>query len=136
MRSYSRSRAGSACPTYTRRRYRASRIVAFSDCARRSASFGSLIRRRLEQGDVDSLGPLVAGLGVVGDLGPLGERLEAVAADAAVVDEQILAAVVGRDEAEALVVVEPLHGSGRHDDASCVGELRTRETHCGDDGGR
>src|SRR5215216_8126066 len=69
---------------------------------------------RLLRGDVDGLGALVAGLGVVGDLRALGQRLEAVGVDAGVVDEQVLATLVGRDEAEALVVVEPLHGSGRH----------------------
>src|SRR5687768_12279625 len=43
----------------------------------------------------------------------LGERLEAAALDGRVVDEEILAAVLGRDEAEALGVVEPLDGAGR-----------------------
>src|SRR5687768_16326525 len=43
----------------------------------------------------------------------LGERLEAVAGDGAVVDEAVLLTVVGRDEAEALRVVEPLHFAGR-----------------------
>src|SRR3954466_6745539 len=72
------------------------------------------IAPRLERGDVDGLGPLVAGLGVVGDLRALGERLEAARVDAGVVDEQGLATLVRRDEAEALVVVEPLNGSGCH----------------------
>src|SRR4051812_18440082 len=70
---------------------------------------------RLKRGDVDGLRALVAGLGVVGDLRVLGQRLEAVGVDAGVVDEEVLATVVGRDEAEALVVVEPLDGSGSHD---------------------
>jgi hypothetical protein len=43
----------------------------------------------------------------------LGERLEAAALDGRVVDEAILAAVLGGDEAEALGVVEPLDGTGR-----------------------
>src|SRR4051812_33806660 len=60
---------------------------------------------------VGALGPV---LGVVADLRALGERLEAVAGDARVVHEQVLALVVGRDEPEALIVVEPLHGSGCH----------------------
>src|SRR5262249_24129845 len=68
--------------------------------------------RSLERDDVDGLRALVAGLGVVGDLRPLGERLVAVAIDAGVVDEQVLAGLIGRDEAEALVVAEPLHCSG------------------------
>src|SRR5205085_1206973 len=37
------------------------------------------------------------------------ERLEAAALNGRVVHEQVFAAVLGRDEAEALVVVEPLH---------------------------
>src|SRR5215217_6466086 len=43
----------------------------------------------------------------------LGQALEAVALDGAVVHEAILAVVVGRDEAEALGVVEPLDLAGR-----------------------
>src|SRR5688500_11339134 len=46
------------------------------------------------------------------------ERLEAPALDGGVVDEQVLASVLGRDEAEALVVVEPLDGALR---AHCAG---------------
>src|SRR3954471_4931201 len=69
----------------------------------------------LERGDVDGLGALVAGVGVVGHLRALRQRLEAVRVDAGVVDEEVLAPLVRRDEAEALVVVEPLHGSGSHD---------------------
>jgi hypothetical protein len=37
------------------------------------------------------------------------ERLEAPASDRRMVDEQVLAAILGRDESEPLVVVEPLH---------------------------
>src|SRR4051794_24477458 len=73
------------------------------------------VARRLQRGDVDGLRALVAGLGVVGDLRVLGQQLEAVGVDAGVVDEEVLATVVRRDEAEALVVVEPLDGSGSHD---------------------
>src|SRR3954447_8676978 len=69
----------------------------------------------LERGDVDGLGALVAGLGVVGHLRALSQRLEAVGVDAGVMDEEVLAALVRGHEAEALVVVEPLHGSGSHD---------------------
>ena len=47
------------------------------------------------------------------NLGALGERAEAaVVADLAVVGEEVLAAVIRRDEAEALAVVEPFHGAG------------------------
>src|SRR4051812_44131040 len=47
--------------------------------------------RPLEGRDVDGLGPLVAGLGVVADARALGKRLEARGVDAGVVDEQVLA---------------------------------------------
>src|SRR5215210_5477047 len=70
--------------------------------------------RRLQLRDVDGLGALVPGLGVIGDLRALGQRLESVCVDAGVVDEEVLAPLVRRDEAEALVVVEPLDGSGCH----------------------
>src|SRR5215212_3034237 len=43
----------------------------------------------------------------------LGEGLEAVALNGRVMDEAVLLAVRGGDEAEALGVVEPLHGAGR-----------------------
>jgi hypothetical protein len=45
------------------------------------------------------------------DLRSLSEALEALAGDAAVVDEEVFPAVVGRDEAVPLVVVEPLDDS-------------------------
>src|SRR6266496_1607427 len=51
---------------------------------------------------------------VVLDLRALGERFEAAAGDRGVVHEQVVALVVGRDEAKALVVAEPLHGSSGH----------------------
>src|SRR4051812_24082017 len=69
---------------------------------------------RLDRLNVRRVGPLGPILGVVADLRALRERLEAVPGDAAVVHEQVLALVVGRDEAEALVVAEPLHGSSSH----------------------
>src|SRR5919199_5771118 len=60
---------------------------------------------------VRALGP---GLRVVADLRALAERLEAVARDAGVVHEEVLALIVRGDEAEPLLVAEPLHGSGCH----------------------
>jgi hypothetical protein len=46
------------------------------------------------------------------DLRSLGERAEAFAADGAVVDEDVIAAVMS-DKAKALSIVEPFYGSGR-----------------------
>src|SRR5262249_40985101 len=67
---------------------------------------------------------------VVGDLGTLGERAVAVAVDPGVVDEEIPAALIRRDEAEALLVAEPLHGSGRHVSLHCVRATCAEEVVC------
>jgi steroid delta-isomerase-like uncharacterized protein len=82
--------------------------------ARRSGPSSQKRFSALDRLYVDGLRALVARLGLVRDLRALGERLVAVADDAGVVDEEILPALVGRDEAEALLVAEPLHGSGCH----------------------
>src|SRR5437870_4200771 len=79
-----------------------------------SAAAGMRQSLLLDERDVDGLRALVAVLGVVGDPRALGEGAEAVGVDARVVDEEVLAALVRRDEAEALLVAEPLHGSGSH----------------------
>src|SRR5205085_6860810 len=63
---------------------------------------------------VRGVGAFRPDLGVIADLRALGQRLEAAAGDGAVVHEQVLALIVRRDEAEALLVAEPLHGSGCH----------------------
>src|SRR5688572_18636380 len=42
----------------------------------------------------------------------LGERLEALACDGRVMNEAVLLAVLRRNEAEALRIIEPLHGTG------------------------
>src|SRR5215210_7615043 len=75
---------------------------------------GTATSAGLERLYVRRVGPLGPRLGVVADLGTLAERLEAATGDATVVHEQVLAPVVGRDEPEALVVAEPLYGSGGH----------------------
>src|SRR3954452_18195409 len=94
-------------------------------------------RRRLERGDVDGLRALVARLGVEAHAGALGQGLEARRVDARVVDEEVLARVVRRDEAEALVVVEPLHGSGGHSlFPPGISVLRSRRTQRGNDAER
>jgi len=41
----------------------------------------------------------------------LGKRLEALALNRRMVDEYVALAIVANDEAEALLVAEPLHGS-------------------------
>src|SRR5688500_9046229 len=75
--------------------------------------------RRIDAGsadghDVRCLGALLALAHLELDLRALGEGAKAVTRDRAEVDEDILAAPVRGDEAIALRVVEPLHGSGRH----------------------
>src|ERR671919_1426560 len=64
--------------------------------------------------DVDGLGALLPLARLELDTCVLAQRLEAAARDVRVVDEKILAPLVRRDEAVALRVVEPLHGSGCH----------------------
>src|SRR5688572_28760027 len=73
-----------------------------------------LLCSELQLQHVDGLGALVALLLFVGDLGAFDERAVAVARDAREVDEQVAAALVGRDEAESLVVAEPLDRAGAH----------------------
>src|SRR6266849_10979859 len=68
----------------------------------------------LLRNDIDRIGALLALARLVLDLGTLGQRLEAVAGDVRVMHEEILAAVLGRDEPVALGIVEPLDGSGCH----------------------
>src|SRR6187401_934621 len=59
----------------------------------------------------------------------LSERLEAVALDVAEVGEEVGAARVLRDEAEALALVEPLHGSGlgRHKKYPVYDEMNAQQ---------
>src|SRR5919106_4116351 len=68
----------------------------------------------LDRGDVDGRRTLGALLRLVLDPRALGEGAESVTGDAGEMDEEVLAGLVGRDEPEALVVAEPLHGTGRH----------------------
>src|SRR3954447_4959736 len=74
----------------------------------------AVLGRGLDRRYVDCLRALVARLGVELDLCALGEGLESVASNSGVVYEQVLSAFIRSDEAEALVVVEPLNGSGCH----------------------
>src|SRR5579884_2792605 len=70
--------------------------------------------RQLDLGDVDGLGALGPLLRLVVDLRSLGERAIAVSGNASEMDEQIPAAIIRCDEAEPLVVAEPLHGTRCH----------------------
>src|SRR3954467_13532469 len=79
----------------------------------------------LELDDVGGRRALRTLLCVVAHLRALGQRLEAAALDRAVMHEQILALVIGRDEPKALVIVEPLNGS------CCHLEVSLRYMHCG-----
>src|SRR5512142_2742942 len=77
-------------------------------------SVSSSVSLRLLLANVRGLQALRALHHVELDLLTLGEALEAVPLDRAVVAEHVLTTVVLRDEAEALRVVEPLHGASRH----------------------
>jgi hypothetical protein len=68
----------------------------------------------LLRNDVDRLGALLALARLVLDLRALGQGLEAVAGDVRVMHEEILAAILGRDEAVSLGIVEPFDGTGCH----------------------
>jgi len=78
------------------------------------AAGAPLNRTTIGPGDIDGLGAaVVAVLDVELDLLAVAEAAEAAGAllDPRVVNEQIVAAVVGGDEAEPLLVVEPLDGA-------------------------
>src|SRR5262249_11612774 len=90
-----------------------------SDAARRGGVCEARCRALLrDHDDVLGLRALLALAGLVLHLRALGQRLEAGARDAGVVDEEVLRALVGRDEAVPLRVVEPLDGAGCHENTS------------------
>src|SRR3954470_23165876 len=70
--------------------------------------------RRSDDPNVHCLRALVTGLRLVLHARALGERAVAIGFDAGVVDEEVLAALIGRDEAKALLVTEPLDGTCCH----------------------
>src|SRR5476649_2334755 len=80
----------------------------------RPAALKCLSLELRENGDVRGLRALLTLLGLELDLCALGQRPVAAALDRAEVHEQVLTAVVRRDEPVALVCVEPLDGSGCH----------------------
>src|SRR5438105_4660565 len=69
---------------------------------------------KLYDPDVGGLRALRALAQLEFDLRTLGQRPEAIARDAGEVDERVLAPVIGRDEAETLLVAEPLHDTSSH----------------------
>src|SRR5262249_28820974 len=75
----------------------------------------ALLNQLGDGGDVRRLGALRALALVERDPCAFGERLEALAGDVAVVHEQVLRPLIRADEAVALAVVEPLHGSVCHE---------------------
>src|SRR5688500_6093293 len=80
--------------------------------AGRSRLSGSV--RPLQRLDVRRRRALLALRHVEGDLLAVLQRLEAGALDRAVMREEILAAVIRRDESKTFRVVEPLHGTCSH----------------------
>ena len=69
----------------------------------------------LELLDVRSLGAFLTLRDFEADALILVQRAEAAALDGGVVDEEVSAALVGGDETEALLSVEPLDGALSHD---------------------
>src|SRR3954466_12109668 len=82
-----------------------------------------------EDANVRGLQALLALLHFEFDALVFGERLEAVALDVTEVGEEVGAARVLRDEAEALALVEPLHGSGlgRHNKCPVYDEMNAQQ---------
>src|SRR5437763_6694840 len=82
-----------------------------------SSTFSSLLLRASSSRERDSggLGALLPLPRLEGNLRSLGQALVPAAGDLAVVDEQVLAALVRLDEPVALLIVEPLHRSGCHE---------------------
>src|SRR5918998_6815320 len=95
-------------------------LSSFDTTRPSSAKCGARPRREPRQRgpsqllDVHGLRALVALLLLVGDLGVLLQGSEALSVDARVMDKEVAAALVRGDEAVALLVVEPLDGSGWH----------------------
>src|SRR6478609_11549518 len=88
-----------------------------------NSTFSSL-DKALEDPDVRGLWAFRPLPELVFDLRPFGERPEATPGNRREMDERILPAVIGRDEAEALLVAEPLHDTGSHPTALLVPACR------------
>src|SRR4051794_20286173 len=88
-----------------------------------NSTFSSL-DKALKHPHVRGLWALRALPELVGHLRPFGERPEATPGDRREMDERVLAAVIGGDEPEALLVAEPLHDTGSHPTALLVPACR------------
>src|SRR5215472_12550117 len=73
---------------------------------------------RLDERDGARLGTLRSVFGLELDVRTFRQRLEAFAADRAEMHEDVLAPITRGDEPKALRIVEPLHGSGCHENTS------------------
>src|SRR4051812_12171005 len=95
--------------------------------ARARAGHGNRSARSGDRGrlDVVRLDALCALALLEHDLRTLGERLVSPTGDVAVVDEDIFAALVGRDESVTLRIAEPLHGSSCHRKNTSLADSRT-----------
>src|ERR1700754_3500474 len=98
------------------------RNIAFGSASTTSPSNSTLSSfAKLNDPDVRGLRALRALAELELDLCAFGQRPEAIARDSGEVDERVLASAVGRDEAEALLVAEPLHDTGSHLTALLIG---------------
>src|SRR4051812_26169303 len=97
--------------------------------ARRRAIMGTseFFSRLLQRLDVCCGRAFLALRHVEGDLLAFLERLEAGALDRAVMREEILAAVIRRDESKTLRVVEPLNGTCSHCHSTCLKNVLARD---------
>src|SRR4051812_34648457 len=91
------------------------RNMAFGSASTTSPSNSTLSSfAKLDDPDVRGLRALRALAELEFDLCAFGQRAETIARDPGEVDERVLTSVIGRDEAEALLVAEPLHDTGSH----------------------
>src|SRR5450755_2090561 len=106
--------SGSSAPYRGRRRARSVKPRPTQDGPHGWRAVNGCDSSALDRLNVRGGRALGALLGVVGHLRALAERLEAAAGDRRVMAEEVLALVIGRDEAKALLVAEPLNGSSCH----------------------
>src|SRR3954469_22370807 len=91
------------------------RNMAFGSASTTSPSNSTLSSfAKLNDPDVRGLWALRALAELEIDLRTFGQRPEAIPRDPGEMDERVLASVIGRDEAETLLVAEPLHDTSSH----------------------